>query len=215
MIVKKIFFLVILAVQILPVISQTHVVRVTTNLGKIDVMLYDETPLHRDNFLKLVQEHFYDSLLFHRVIKGFVIQAGDPTSKYAAAGTLLGEGDLPYTIPAEFNTNYYHKKYAFAQARDNNPQKASSACQFYIVQGKIPNDSTYIKAKTRSGYDVPAEHKAIYDKFGGTPQLDMSYTVYGEVVKGYAVIDKIAAVETDKNDRPKEPVRIIGCVVLK
>ncbi|MEI6311665.1 MAG: peptidylprolyl isomerase [Bacteroidota bacterium] len=212
---KQLISSIILFFICIQVHAQTHQVRLETNMGKIDVMLYDSTPLHRDNFMKLVQEHFYDSLLFHRVIKGFVIQAGDPTSKYASDTALLGEGDLPYTIPAEFNPNYYHKKYAFAQARDNNPQKASSACQFYIVQGSIPNDSTYAKAKMRSGYDIPLEHKIEYEKWGGTPQLDMSYTVYGEVIKGFAVIDKIAAVATDKNDRPKQAVRIIKCSIIK
>jgi cyclophilin family peptidyl-prolyl cis-trans isomerase len=211
---KNIFLILLVAIIFSSLKSQTYTVRIITNMGSMDVMLYDETPLHRDNFLKLVEAHHYDSLLFHRVIKGFMIQAGDPTSKYANETALLGDGDLPYTIPAEFNTKYYHKKYAFAQARDENPAKASSASQFYIVQGKIPNDSTYIKAKSRSGYDIPQEHKIEYAKFGGTPQLDMSYTVYGELVKGFAVLDKIALVPTDKNDRPLKEVRIITCILL-
>lgn len=194
--------------------AQTYTVRIITNLGSMDILLYDETPLHRDNFIKLVNEHFYDSLLFHRVIKGFMIQAGDPTSKYAEADVVLGEGDLKYTIPAEFNPKYFHKKYAFAQARDNNPAKASSACQFYIVHGSIPNDSTYAKAKMRSGYDVPPEHRAEYEKYGGTPQLDMSYTVYGELVKGFSVLDRIASVPTGDHDRPKQDVRIKTCILL-
>ena len=194
--------------------AQTYTVRIITNLGSMDVMLYDETPMHRDNFIKLVNEHFYDSLLFHRVIKGFMIQAGDPTSKYAKDTTPLGEGDLNYTIPAEFNSKYFHKKFAFAQARDNNPAMASSACQFYIVHGSIPTDSTYAKAKLRSGIEVPAAHKAIYEKFGGTPQLDMTYTVYGELVKGFSVLDKIASVLTGKNDRPIQEVRIKTCILL-
>lgn len=195
--------------------AQTYKVRIITTMGKFDIMLYDETPLHRDNFLKLVDSNFYDSLLFHRVVKGFVIQAGDPDSKNASSGATLGEGDLGYLIPAEFNSKYFHKKFALGQARDNNPEKASSACQFYIVQASIPNKEQYEKAKSRSGIDVPLDHQIEYEKFGGTPQLDMSYTVYGEVINGFQVIDKIAQVAVDKNDRPVKDIRIIKCIRLK
>jgi cyclophilin family peptidyl-prolyl cis-trans isomerase len=117
--------------------AQTYTAKISTNYGNITVVLFDKTPKHRDNFVKLVKEKFYDSLLFHRVIKGFVIQGGDPTSKNASDTALLGEGDLGYTIPAEFDTAIFHKRGMLAQARDDNPQKASSACQFYIVQGKL------------------------------------------------------------------------------
>lgn len=200
--------LLLLCISFVQLNAQTYKAKIITNYGNITVVLFDETPKHRDNFIKLVKEKFYDSLLFHRVIKGFVIQGGDPTSKNASDTALLGEGDLGYTIPAEFNPKYFHKKGMLAQARDNNPEKASSACQFYIVQGKLANDSTFIKAKIRTGNETPEANKKVYRKIGGIPHLDMNYTIYGEVIKGIKIVDKIAAVETDKNDRPLKTVRI-------
>ena len=138
--------------------AQTHKAKIITNQGTIIIELYDGTPLHRDNFIQLANRHYYDSLLFHRVINGFVIQAGDPYSKNANPGVLLGDSDLGYTIPAEFKPEkYFHKRGAVGMARDDNPAKASSACQFYIVQGKVVNDSTFVKAKNRSGYEITEE----------------------------------------------------------
>lgn len=197
--------------------GQTYKAKIVTNYGTIVVELYDGTPLHRDNFIKLCNQHYYDSLLFHRVISGFVIQAGDPYSKNANDTVLLGDSDLRYTIPAEIMPDmYFHKRGALGMARDDNPTKSSSACQFYIVQGKIANDSTFIKAKKRTdGYEIPEEHKAVYRSIGGIPHLDSRYTVFGEVMEGMDVVDRIAVVQTDKNDRPKKAVRIIHVSIIK
>lgn len=179
------------------------IVEITTNFGVMRARLYNNTPQHRDNFISLVKKGFYDSLLFHRVISGFMIQGGDPGSKKADSASILGSGeatDLP-TVPAEFITNLIHKKGALAAARDNNPEKKSSNCQFYIVQGK----------KVDSAQLNPANHytkdqKEIYQRIGGTPFLDQNYTIFGEVFMGLDVIDKIAALEIGTADRPKQNV---------
>jgi peptidyl-prolyl cis-trans isomerase B (cyclophilin B) len=191
-----------------------------TNYGDITVRLSDSTPLHRDNFLKLVKVGFYDSVLFHRVIKNFMIQGGDPDSKQAMAGQPLGNGGPSYTIPAEFRTTLFHKKGVIAAARDNNPQKASSGSQFYIVQGKVFSNAGLDSVETfrLGGRKIPADHREVYSTIGGTPQLDQNYTVFGEVVKGLDVIDKIASVETSKGadrDRPLADVRIIKARLVK
>lgn len=186
-----------------PALRGNTKVKITTDLGVMVVRLYDATPLHRDNFIKLVQEGFYDSLLFHRIIQGFMIQGGDPLSKNAPAGSRLGMGggDMQ-RIPAEFNRNIIHKKGALAAARDGNPEKASSACQFYIVQGNtFPKDQLKMM-----GYS-PAQIEA-YSTLGGTPQLDMEYTVFGELVSGFDVLDKIAIVDKNEFDRPNTDVHM-------
>lgn len=178
--------------------------------------LYDSTPLHRDNFIKLVQSGFYDSLLFHRVISGFMIQGGDPSSKYADSTAMLGGGSAPgERIPAEFKPQFFHKKGALAAARDGNPAKASSNCQFYIVQGnRIPSDqlaSQEQSVKANSGnpnFKYSAAQKEVYERIGGTPFLDQNYTVFGEVISGLDVIDKIAAVQKGQADRPLKDVRM-------
>ncbi|MCE2962705.1 MAG: peptidylprolyl isomerase [Chitinophagales bacterium] len=195
--------------------AQTYIAKIKTTEGNITVMLYDSTPKHRDNFIKLCNEKFYDSLLFHRVIKGFVAQGGDPVSKKCSDTFTLGDGDLGYTIPAEFVPSYFHKRGAFAQARDDRPDMASSACQFYIVQGKIANDSIMNKAFSRNKYKQPAHHEKLYRTIGGIPHLDMRYTVYGEVISGMNVVDKICSLPTNGKDRPLRNVRIKTIIIKK
>jgi cyclophilin family peptidyl-prolyl cis-trans isomerase len=186
-------------------------VLIATSMGDMVVRLFNETPLHRDNFVAKVKAGFYDSLLFHRVINNFMIQGGDPTSKKASAGQPLGMGSAPGDrIAAEFRTaqHIYHKRGALAAARDNNPEKASSNCQFYIVQRKSwrPGqlDSTIVARKLT----LNQEQKDLYISTGGTPHLDGAYTVFGELEKGFDVLDRIAGTETENADRPKSDVRM-------
>ena len=186
-------------------------------MGTMIIRLYNETPLHRDNFLAKTKAHFFDSLLFHRVIKSFMIQGGDPESKHAKSGQMLGNGEAPGgRITAEFKTDLYiHKKGALAAARDGNPEKASSNCQFYIVHGKTFTDDELNKMGQRSGVKYTQQQKDLYKTIGGTPHLDNNYTVFGEVEQGMDVLDKIAAVQTAPGDRPLQDVRIIRCTIMK
>ena len=197
-------------------------VEIITEKGTIVVRLSDSTPLHRDNFLKLAKTGFYDSVLFHRVIKNFMIQSGDPNSKHAATGAELGNGDPGYTIPAEFRASLFHQKGALAAARtpdDVNPQKASSGSQFYIVQGKTFSDEGLDSVQTYrlKGSKIPAAQREVYKTIGGTPHLDQNYTVFGEVVRGLNVVDSIAAVPTSGRpfDRPVQNVRILKMKLVK
>ncbi len=183
-------------------------VKITTDSGIIVIRLYNKTPKHRDNFVKLANEHFFDSLLFHRVINEFMIQGGDPLSKNAPTGTPLGSGDVGYTIPAEFDTSLFHKKGALAAARTNNPEKASSGCQFYIVQGKKYSDGDLNMIEMQTGIKFSPAKRNIYKTIGGTPFLDMNYTVFGEVESGLEVIDKIALAQKGMGDRPVGDVRM-------
>jgi cyclophilin family peptidyl-prolyl cis-trans isomerase len=198
-------------------------VELYTTAGNIVLRLYDSTPLHRDNFLKLVKAHYYDSVLFHRVIKNFMIQSGDPNSKTAMAGQPLGNGGPGYMVPAEFRPSLFHKKGVLAAARngdDVNPEKQSSASQFYIVQGRKFTDRELdsIEVVRLKGYKLPVEHREVYKTIGGTPQLDQNYTVFGEVIKGLDVVDSIASTATSKGvdkDRPLQDIRILKARLVK
>jgi len=184
-------------------------IRITTDSGVMVIKLSDSTPLHRNNFVKLVKDGFYDSLLFHRVIPQFMIQGGDPTSKYAQPGTRLGNGgDTMPRIPAEFNSTLYHKKGVLAAARDGNPAKASSACQFYLVEGKIYTDEQLNMLEQQKGFKYTLEQREMYKTVGGTAQLDAAYTVFGEVETGVEVINKIASVPKDAANRPLGDIRM-------
>lgn len=186
-------------------------VELTTDSGTIVLQLSDKTPLHRDNFVKLVNEKFYDGLLFHRVINNFMIQGGDPDSKNAKPGERLGEGSPKYTIPAEFDTSLFHKRGALAAAResdDSNPTKASSSSQFYIVDGQTFTDSQMDRIEEKTHITIPKNHREFYKTIGGDPFLDMNYTVFGEVVSGMDVVEKIANAPKDDNNRPLQDIKM-------
>ena len=192
-----------------PMLSKDMRVRIITDSGTIVVRLYKETPLHSSNFMKLVEQGFYDSLLFHRIIPQFMIQGGDPLSKNALPGAPLGMGggDMQ-RIPAEFNPDLYHKKGALAAARDGNPEKASSACQFYLVHGKLISDAELDMMEARLGKKYSANQRETYKNIGGTPMLDMNYTVFGEVESGLEVIEKIAFAAQGAGNRPLTDIRM-------
>ena len=216
-------FALLIALMMLAAVScqkKEEVVVMETTEGTIVLKLYDQTPLHRDNFRSLVAEGAFDSLLFHRVIQDFMIQGGDPDSKYAEPGVLLGEGDRDYTVPAEFRLEdgIFHRRGVLAGARegdDVNPEQRSSAMQFYIVWGKIFDDAGLDKVQERldrhtgGRVKLTPEMREVYKTVGGTPHLDGQYTVFGEVVSGLDVVDAIQRVPTDENDRPLTDVRII------
>ena len=191
-----------------------------TDSGDVRIRLSDSTPLHRNNFLKLVKVGYFDGLLFHRVINHFMIQSGDPDSRNAAAGKPLGEGGPPYTIPAEFRTTLFHHRGALGAARDNNPEKASSASQFYLVQGKVFTDAALdsVEQFRLEGRKIPAAQREVYKTIGGTPHLDQRYTVFGEIIEGYEVVERIAAARTSKDidlDRPLTDIHIVSAKLVK
>jgi cyclophilin family peptidyl-prolyl cis-trans isomerase len=192
-------------------LTNVHI-RITTDSGIIIVKLSDSTPNHRDHFVKLVEQHFYDSLLFHRVIPNFMIQGGDPTSKNAPPGIVLGNGGGSMgTIPAEFKTYLFHKHGALAAAREGdevNPTKASSASQFYIVTGQKFTDDQLDQMQRGMNRTFTAEERNIYKTIGGTPWLDNAYTIFGEVESGMDVVDKISNMKRDGNDRPLIDIRM-------
>ena len=212
---KKGLLTLLAAIIVISTSAQKNKVKIETDHGTIVVMLYDNTPKNTENMVKLVKEHYYDSTLFHRCIPEFVIQGGDPKSKHAKAGETLGEGDLGYTVPAEINDEYYHKRGALGVARDNTPDKSGSACQFYVVVGKTFTDAQLDDFSKRTGRKYSPEQREVYKTQGGTPHLDGNYTVFGEVIEGMDVVDKIAAEPRDKSDRPNADVRMLRVTKMK
>ena len=200
---KKIIILIslFLSIQLMAQTSKPEtLVVIHTTMGDITAKLYNDTPLHRDNFIKLVNQGWFEDSPFHRVIENFMIQGG---------GNKNGRQDPGYTIPAEFVPAHFHKKGALSAARMGdqvNPEKASSGSQFYIVQGRVVNDGYLDAVTAQTGYVFTNEQKQVYKTIGGTPHLDGGYTVFGEVLDGFDVIDKIAAVKTGKGDVPLTPV---------
>ena len=200
--------------------EKRHIVRIETSEGNIRVALSKDTPLHSKNFLKLAREGFYEGTLFHRCIKDFMIQGGDPDSRNAEPGKLLGDGGTGYTIPAEFCLPYwYHWRGALAAARepdDVNPEMESSGCQFYIVYGKKQAAADIRKVRAmleEKGIELTPQMVDDYIMRGGTPHLDGQYTVFGEVIEGMDVVKRIQGVETDKNDRPLKDIVILRMIV--
>ncbi|MCC8425035.1 peptidylprolyl isomerase [Mucilaginibacter sp. UR6-11] len=219
---KKLFTLVILLATLTAFAKppKNQYVRVSTSFGDCIIRLYNETPGHRDNFIKLAKKGFYNGTLFHRVIQNFMIQGGDPDSRDTSKnkpGAELGNGDVGYTIPAEFNDSLFHKRGVLAAARDDNPAKASSGCQFYIVEGKRFTDADLDKliAGRLKGRVIPPSQREIYETVGGAPHLDQGYTVYGEVVTGIDMVDRIAGVKKDERDRPLTNIPMTVSVLSK
>ncbi len=208
-----------------PSAAQQREVLFETTAGNIRIALYDDTPVHRDNFLKLVGEHFYDSLLFHRVIKNFMVQSGDPASRRAEPGVMLGGGDLGYTLEPEFRLpTHYHRRGAVAMAREGdrvNPERRSSACQFYIVSGKTYSTKELqaiaekVDTATCGQAKMTSEMFWAYRKQGGAPHLDGQYTVFGEVKEGMDVVERMQKTFTDDYDRPVDDIRILRATVIK
>jgi len=199
--------------------AQSTKVLVKTTLGNITLVIYDDTPIHKDNLLELIKKNFYEGLLFHRVIPNFMVQAGDPNSKTAKPGDRLGTGNPGYTLPAEFRPNHYHKKGALAAARvpdGANPKKESSGSQFYIVTGRVWSAAELDQMEKGGQHPkFTEEQRKVYTSVGGYPPLDYQYSIYGEVTEGMDVVDKISRVERDLSDRPKTDVKILSFTVVK
>lgn len=212
---KKVLLTLFSALMLTSAWAQKNKVYFETEYGKVVMELYDNTPKHRDNMLKLAKEHFYDSTLFHRIIPQFMIQGGDPDSKKAAPGQMLGNGDVGYRVDAEINDVNFHKYGALAAARDGNPEKASSGCQFYIVVGKTFTDEQLDQMSKQNGRTYTPAQRAVYKTKGGTPHLDGNYTVYGQVIEGMDVVEKIIAEKRNNTDRPDKDMRIIKFRVVK
>ena len=189
--------------------EKTYYAEIETSFGKMKVELYNSTPVHRDNFIKLAKEGYFDDLLFHRVIPGFMIQGGDPDSKNATPGQRLGNGGPGYTLEAEIGAPHFKGTLAAARTSDViNPEKRSSGSQFYIVQGQVQSEAMLQNFERAKGITYNEAQRKKYLELGGTPALDAEYTVFGEVVEGFEVIDKIAVVPRDRADRPNEDVKM-------
>jgi peptidyl-prolyl cis-trans isomerase B (cyclophilin B) len=188
--------------------SRTYVT-IKTEFGDMKVELYDSTPKHKENFLKLVKQGYYKDLLFHRVIPGFMIQGGDPDSRGAAQGVNLGSGGPNYKIDPEIGAPHFKGTLAAARQSDQvNPKKQSSGSQFYLVQGRVQTDQELDGYERNKGIKYNEAQRTKYKTIGGTPALDNDYTVFGEVVEGLEVIDKIAGVKTNEADRPYEDIKM-------
>ncbi len=205
---KKLLLTLISTLLITSAFAQKKVY-IETEYGKITMELFENTPKHTENFMKLVKDKFYDSTLFHRVIPDFMIQGGDPDSKNAAAGAALGGGDIGYRIDAEINQENFHQYGAVAAARDNNPEKKSSGCQFYIVVGKKFTDDQLTQLSERNGRTYTPEQREVYKTVGGTPHLDGNYTVFGQVIDGMDVVEKIIKEPRNGMDRPNKDIEMI------
>lgn len=211
------FFMLLFASSIFAKTPVFHYVLIKTDKGECLLKLYNETPKHRDNFVKLVQDGYFDSLLFHRVIHNFMVQGGDPDSRHAAQKQALGNGGPDYTIPAEIQEGLIHKKGTIGAARDDNPAKQSSASQFYFVQGRVftPAGLDSLEQIRMKGKKLSAAQRQAYTTVGGTPHLDGNYTVFGELLRGVETVDVIASVNTDERDRPVDDVRMSMTVLTK
>lgn len=212
---KKIVLALVIVLLHISAYAQSQKVVIETDSGKIVLALFDYTPQHRDNMVKLVKEKFFDSTLFHRVIPNFVIQGGDPDSKHAQPGQMLGNGETGYRVPAEINDSAYHRRGAVGMARDNNPEKASSGCQFYIVTGKKYTDEELNALSQRTGRIFTPRQREVYKTEGGTAFLDGNYTVFGEVVEGMDVVDKISAMPRNQADRPDTDIAMKKVYLLE
>jgi cyclophilin family peptidyl-prolyl cis-trans isomerase len=195
--------------------AQSTKVVIETDSGRIVMELFDNTPQHRDNMIKLVKQKFFDSTLFHRVIPTFVIQGGDPDSKRAKPGQMLGEGDLGYRVPAEINDSNYHRRGALGMARDGNPEKASSACQFYIVTGRKFSEQELNNISKKNNRKFTERQKQVYMTEGGTASLDGLYTVWGQVLEGMDVVDKIVNMPRNNMDRPDTDIKMRKVYLLE
>ena len=208
------FTLYFLTLMMISCQSNAQTYTIETNLGNIQIKLYEQTPLHKENFEKLVEAQFYDSVLFHRIIAGFMIQTGNGATK-TSPDRIASTLDLNYTIPAEFVPEYFHKKGALAAARTGdavNPEKRSSSSQFYIVQGRTFSDMELDQFERQLSIVFSEKQRTIYKTIGGTPFLDQNYTVFGEVIKGLDVVDAIAALPTKPGDYPEVDIRILRVV---